>query len=76
MEVYAAIDRLDPGLGKNWSTWKKRCSMIPIIFIADNGGCAEVWDEKVQYKDVIPKSKTDESNGLQMDMIPKRTRDE
>jgi len=49
-----------------------------IIFIADNGGCAEGMGrrEGIQYKDKDPDViKPMKATDLQMDMIPKRTRD-
>ena len=44
MEVYAAmVDRLDQGLGKVIGALEKRKMLDDtlIMFIADNGGCAE-----------------------------------
>jgi arylsulfatase len=59
MEVYAAmVDRLDQGLGRVISALKKRniFDNTLIIFIADNGGCAEGMGrrEGIQYKDSDP----------------------
>ncbi|HAD20902.1 MAG TPA: arylsulfatase [Opitutae bacterium] len=81
MEVYAAmVDRLDQGLGNVIGALEKRKMLdnTLIIFIADNGGCAEGMGRKegIQYKDsdpdiLRPMNATD----LQIDMIPKRTRD-
>ena len=60
--------------------WKKRKMLenTLIIFIADNGGCAEGMGRKegIQYKDSDPEIlKPMKDSDLQMDMIPKRTRD-
>lgn len=81
MEVYAAmIDRLDQGLGNIIGALKKRniFDNTLIIFIADNGGCAEGMGRKegIQYKDSDPEIlKPMKPTDLQFDMIPKRTRD-
>jgi arylsulfatase len=81
MEAYAAmVDRLDQGLGKVIGALEKRKMLdnTLIIFIADNGGCAEGMGRKegIQYKDSDPEIlKPMKSTDLQMDMIPKRTRD-
>ena len=48
------------------------------IFIADNGGCAEGMGrrEGIQYKDSDPETqKPMKATDLQMDMIPRRTRE-
>ena len=81
MEVYAAmIDRLDQGIGNIIGALKNRniFNNTLIIFIADNGGCAEGMGRKegIQYKDSDPQIlKPMKSTDLQFDMIPKRTRD-
>ena len=81
MEVYAAmIDRLDQGIGNIIGALKNRniFDNTLIIFIADNGGCAEGMGRKegIQYKDSDPQIlKPMKSTDLQFDMIPKRTRD-
>ena len=81
MEVYAAmVDRLDMGLGKVIGALEKRKMLDDtlIMFIADNGGCAEGMGRKegIQYKDSDPEIlKPMKATDLQMDMIPKRTRD-
>ena len=81
MEVYAAmVDRLDQGLGKVIGALEKRKMLDDtlIMFIADNGGCAEGMGrrEGIQYKDKDPGVlKPMKATDLQMDMIPKRTRD-
>ena len=81
MEAYAAmVDRLDQGLGKVIGALEKRKMLDDtlIMFIADNGGCAEGMGRKegIQYKDSDPEIlKPMKATDLQMDMIPKRTRD-
>ena len=81
MEAYAAmVDRLDQGLGKVIGALEKRKMLdnTLIMFIADNGGCAEGMGRKegIQYKDSDPEIlKPMKATDLQMDMIPKRTRD-
>jgi arylsulfatase len=81
MEVYAAmVDRMDQGLGRIINALEKRKMLenTLIIFIADNGGCAEGMGRKegIQYKDSYPEIlKPMKDSDLQMDMIPKRTRD-
>ena len=81
MEVYAAmVDRLDQGLGRVIEALEKRKMMdnTLILFIADNGGCAEGMGRKegIQYKDSDPEVlKPMKATDLQMDMIPKRTRE-
>jgi arylsulfatase len=81
MEAYAAmVDRLDQGLGKVIGALEKRKMLdnTLIIFIADNGGCAEGMGRKegIQYKDSDPDIlRPMKGTDLQMDMIPKRTRD-
>ena len=77
MEVYAAmVDRLDQGLGNIIGALKKRniFDNTLIIFIADNGGCAEGMGRKegIQYKDSDPEIlKPMKATDLQFDMIPK-----
>ena len=81
MEVYAAmVDRLDQGLGNVIGALEKRKMLdnTLIMFIADNGGCAEGMGRKegIQYKDSDPDIlRPMKATDLQMDMIPKRTRD-
>ena len=81
MEVYAAmVDRLDQGLGNVIAALEKRKMLdnTLIMFIADNGGCAEGMGRKegIQYKDSDPDIlRPMKASDLQMDMIPKRTRD-
>ncbi len=80
MEVYAAmVDRLDQGLGRVIEALEQRKMMdnTLILFIADNGGCAEGMGRKegIQYKDSDPEVlKPMKATDLQMDMIPRRTR--
>ena len=81
MEVYAAmVDRLDQGLGRVIEALEQREMMdnTLILFIADNGGCAEGMGRKegIQYKDSDPEVlKPMKATDLQMDMIPRRTRE-
>ena len=81
MEAYAAmVDRLDQGLGKVIGALEKRKMLdnTLIMFIADNGGCAEGMGRKegIQYKDSDPDIlRPMKATDLQIDMIPKRTRD-
>lgn len=81
MEVYAAmIDRLDQGLGRVISALETRKMLEDtlILFLADNGGCAEDMGrrEGIQYQDSEPDElKPMKAEDLQMGMIPKRTRD-
>ena len=81
MEVYAAmVDRLDQGVGRIVSALKDTNKMDDtlILFIADNGGCAEGMGRRtgIQYRDKEPdKLKPMTEDALQLDMIPRRTRD-
>lgn len=81
MEVYAAmVDRLDQGLGRVIDALEKRDMMdnTLILFISDNGGCAEGMGRKegIQYNDSDPEVlKPMKATDLQMDMIPRRTRE-
>jgi arylsulfatase len=81
METYAAmVDRLDQGLGNVIGALEKRKFFDDtlIMFIADNGGCAEGMGRRkgIQYKDKDPDQlKPMKATDLQMDMIPKRTRE-
>ena len=86
MEVYAAmVDCLDQGIGRIVQSLKDtgRFENTVIMFLADNGGCAEGMgrggrsnERKTTYRDkdpeVLKPMKPDE---LQFDMIPRRTRD-
>ena len=81
MEVYAAmIDCMDQGIGRIVAALKKNGQFdnTLILFLADNGGCAENMGRGagVKFRDknadqVLPMM----SGELQFDMIPKRTRD-
>ena len=81
MEVYAAmVDRLDQGLGNIVSALQKRKMLDDtlILFLADNGGCAEGMGRRrgIQYKDKDPDQlKPMKPTDLQTDMIPRRTRE-
>lgn len=81
MEVYAAmVDRMDQGIGKIVSSLKatEQFDNTLILFMQDNGGCAEGLGRK-------GKAGSDERlempgspmgvDELQVDMIPKKTRD-
>ncbi|MFT4688827.1 MAG: arylsulfatase [Verrucomicrobiia bacterium] len=87
MEVYAAmVDSLDQGIGRIVQTLKDtgRFENTVIMFLADNGGCAEgmgrggnnlkhqtIYRDRDQPLVLKPMG----ANDLQADMIPKRTRD-
>jgi arylsulfatase A-like enzyme len=81
MEVYAAmIDALDQGVGRIVKALKdtNQFENTLFLFIADNGGCAEGMGRRngIQFKDKEPESiKPMGKDELQLDMIPKRTRD-
>ena len=81
METYAAmVDRLDQGLGRVIGALEKRKMLDDtlILFLADNGGCAEGMGRRqgIQYKDKDPDQlKPMKATDLQIDMIPKRTRE-
>lgn len=80
MEVYAAmIDNMDQGIGKIVGELKaqKKLENTLILFLQDNGGCAEglgrrgVGKPRADKPTLAPMGKDE----LQMDMIPKQTRD-
>ena len=81
MEVYAAmVDALDQGVGRIVKALKDsgHFENTLFIFIADNGGCAENMGRRkgIQYRDKDPeKLKPMGKDELQLDMIPRRTRD-
>ncbi len=86
MEVYAAmVDTLDQGIGRLVQSLKDtgRFENTVIMFIADNGGCAEGMgrggrsgQRHTTYRDQDPEVlKPMRPDELQGDMIPKRTRD-
>ena len=82
MEVYAAmIDRMDQGIGRITSALNKADCFenTLILFMQDNGGCAEgLGRNSRRQKEVraqqatLPAMAADQ---LQIDMIPKQTRD-
>jgi len=77
MEVYAAmVDNMDQGIGRIVAELKKHGQLdnTLILFLEDNGGCAEGMGRRARKapKGELEPMKPDE---LQMDMIPKRTRD-
>jgi len=77
MEVYAAmIDSMDQTVAKLVSTLKDldRFDNTLILFIADNGGCAE---ENGSRGEADPKENLGamDPKELQFDMVPKKTRD-
>jgi len=82
MEVYAAmVDNMDQGIGRIVDTLKgeKIFDNTLICFMQDNGGCAEGLGRKSRGKltkrsdkPTLPPMK---ASDLQMDMIPKKTRD-
>ena len=82
MEVYAAmVDSMDQGIGRIIKALKDKGQFenTLMMFIADNGGCAEGMGrgKGTQYrdKDEPEKLKPMGKDELQLDMIPKRTRD-
>lgn len=81
MEVYAAmIDRMDQGIGKIVSTLKATDSFdnTLILFMQDNGGCAEGLGRKagrnLKQRPETPDTRMADDE-LQLDMIPKKSRD-
>lgn len=80
MEVYAAmLDCMDQGIGRIVRALEEtgRIDNALILFMADNGGCAEAMgrngpEKNVAGADAAPTLGPDE---LQPDMIPKRTRE-
>ena len=81
MEVYAAmVDALDQGVGRIVKALKEtgHYENTLFLFIADNGGCAEGMGRRngTQYRDKDPEQlKPMGKDELQLDMIPRRTRD-
>jgi len=81
MEVYAAmVDRMDQGIGRIMNSLKKtnRYENTLILFMQDNGGCAETLGrtarkglEQRPKKPDAPMS----ADELQVNMIPKKSRD-
>ena len=75
MEVYAAqIDRMDQGIGRILQTLKDtgQWENTLIIFLADNGGCAEVIKErwKSWAPPIIATEKTRDGREVQFGNIP------
>ena len=81
MEVYAAmVDCMDQGIGRIVSALKKTGSFdnTLVLFLADNGGCAEEYGSRGPIKPDPSKEvvlKPMARNELQYDMQPKVTRD-
>ena len=81
MEVYAAmVDCLDQGVGRIVSELKKSSNFdnTLILFLADNGGCAEGYGSRGRIRPDPSKQvtlKPMDKNQLQPDMQPKVTRD-
>ena len=81
MEVYAAmVDALDQGVGRIIKALKDsgQYENTLFLFLADNGGCAEGMGRRggIQYRDKDPDTLKPMAKGeLQLDMIPRRTRD-
>jgi arylsulfatase len=81
METYAAmVDNLDQGMGRVVNVLKEtgEYDNTLILFLADNGGCAEGMGRRngIQYRDKDPDDLKPMGKGdLQFDMIPRRTRD-
>ena len=82
MEVYAAmVDRMDQGIGRIVTALEeeRQLDSTLIFFLQDNGGCAETMGRSAKPPlavradhPALPPMKADE---LQLDMIPKQTRD-
>lgn len=80
MEVFAAmIDRMDQGIGRLVEELKKQGQFenTLILFLQDNGGCAEPMGRKGPFKarGESPALPAMTAEALQPDMIPKQTRD-
>lgn len=81
MKVYAAmVDRMDQGIGKIVSSVEKNGQLdnTLIFFLQDNGGCAEGMGRNAKNAKARADGPTLESiaaDELQLDMIPKQTRD-
>ena len=81
MEVYAAmVDRMDQGIGKIVNSLKanQQFDNTLILFMQDNGGCAETMGRKSKAGNDERPSMPEAAMGideLQVDMIPKKTRD-
>ena len=85
MEVYAAmVDSMDQGIGRIVAELKKRGQLdnTLIFFLQDNGGCAESMGRQARKDGEVaggisgkPPLPPMAPAALQMDMIPKQTRD-
>lgn len=84
MEVYAAmIDNMDQGIGRIVKSLKKNGQFenTLILFLQDNGGCAEGLGRggrgknKHPHRDDYPQVAAMKPTDLQRAMIPKKTRD-
>lgn len=81
MEVYAAmIDRMDQGIGRVVATLEKRelLDNTLILFLADNGGCAEEYGSRGAVKpdpNVATEIVAMGADELQTAMQPPKTRD-
>jgi len=81
MEVYAAmVDCMDQGIGRIISALKNtgRFDNTLILFLSDNGGCAEEYGSRGPVKPAPSKQvvlKPMSKNELQFDMQPRVTRD-
>lgn len=80
MEVFAAmLDRMDQGIGRLVETLKKngQYDNTLILFLQDNGGCAEGMGRNGPHKPRADKPTLPAlaKDYLQPDMIPKQTRD-
>lgn len=80
MEVYAAmVDRMDQGIGKIVAKLKEtgQFENTLILFLQDNGGCAEGMGRggKNQQRAEGPTLPAMSAEALQLDMIPRQTRD-
>jgi len=79
MEVYAAmVDSMDQGIGRIVEALKKtgQFDNTLILFLQDNGGCAESYDRSASESSAPDTPLTPMApDELQQDMIPKKTRD-
>ena len=81
MEVYAAmVDCMDQGIGRIRDAVDETGNRgdTLVMFLQDNGACAEGFGRsaKLKYSDDEPELlKRMEPGALQLDMVPKRTRD-
>ena len=78
MEVYAAmVDCLDQGVGRIIATLKEQGKFenTLILFLADNGGCAEEFGSNGKPRVLGKNAKPLPADGLQTAMVPPVTRD-